>query len=296
MTPKYAETAAQYTKDPQIRKEDVKVLLDWLEKQQHLPKISEYKVILFLQSCYYRMEIAKTSIENHYSIRSHCPEFFANRSLSSVGTLMKCGLAYLLPKPSLQGYSVLFAKLVDPNPDYFNCNDLIKYFDMVVSLVLRQIGVCQGHVLVIDLNGTTFAHIAKINVNSARKYVYFLQEAMPVRVKEIHLLNVSAISQTLINLVKPFLRHDIVEMLHIHGSIDGLYDFMPKQALAKEYGGSGGSIREIMAEQRREFEDNASYFLEEEKQIADDSKRLGNTKKISEIFGSEGSFRRISVD
>lgn len=40
MTPKYAETAAQYTKDPQIRKEDVKVLLDWLEKQQHLPKIS----------------------------------------------------------------------------------------------------------------------------------------------------------------------------------------------------------------------------------------------------------------
>lgn len=38
---------------------------------------------------------------------------------------------------------------------------------------------------------------------------------MPVRVKEIHLLNVSAISQTLINLVKPFLRHDIVEMVSL---------------------------------------------------------------------------------
>ncbi|KAI4454628.1 alpha-tocopherol transfer protein-related [Holotrichia oblita] len=259
MTPKYAEAASQYIKDPQIRKEDVKILLDWLEKQQHLPKITEYQVILFLQSCYYRIEVAKTSIENHYSIRSHCPEFFANRSLSSVETLMRSGLAYLLPEPSLHGYSVMFAKLVDPNPDHFNCNDLIKYFDMVVSLILRRIGVSQGHVLVIDMNGTTFAHIAKINVNSARK-------------------------------------HDIVEMLHIHGSIDGLYDFVPKEALAKEYGGQGGSIQEIMAEQRREFEENESYFLEEETQIADESKRIGNVKKVNEIFGSEGTFRRISID
>lgn len=36
---------------------------------------------------------------------------------------------------------------------------------------------------------------------------------MPVRIKEIHLLNVSTISQTLLNLIKPFMKTDIVEMV-----------------------------------------------------------------------------------
>ncbi|GJQ85285.1 hypothetical protein Trydic_g23183 [Trypoxylus dichotomus] len=284
MTPKYQDADSQYSKDPRIRKEDVQILMEWMAKQPHLPKIDEYKVILFFQSCYYRIESAKATIENYYTVRANCPEFFANRSIADVEKPMKSSVAYLLPELSVQGYSVMFAKLIDTNPDHFDCNNLIKYFDMAVSLILRQIGTSEGHVLVVDMEGTSFGHVAKVNVNSARKYVHFLQEAMPVRVKEIHLLNVSAISQTLVNLVKPFLRNDIVEMLHTHASIDTLFDYVPKKAFPKEYGGEGGTIQEIMEKQKQEFEENAEYFQKEEMEIVNESKRIGQAKKAKETF------------
>ncbi|KRT83472.1 CRAL-TRIO domain containing protein, partial [Oryctes borbonicus] len=285
MMPKYQDVDSQYSKDPKIRKEDVRILLEWMARQPHLPKIDEYKVILFLQSCYYRIESAKNTIENYYTVRAHCPEFFANRNLRAIALPMKSSVAYMLPKLSVQGYSVMFAKLIDTNTDHFDCNNLIKYFDMAVSLILTQIGTSEGHALVVDMEGASFGHVAKVNLNSARKYVYFLQEAMPVRVKEIHLLNVSAISQTLVNLVKPFLKGDIVEMLHTHASIDTLFDYIPKEAFPEEYGGQSDTIQEMMAKQKREFEENESYFIQEEKEIADDAKRIGHSKKTNESLG-----------
>lgn len=40
MTAEYSDAKSEYAKDPKIRKEDVQLLQDWLNKQPHLPKIS----------------------------------------------------------------------------------------------------------------------------------------------------------------------------------------------------------------------------------------------------------------
>lgn len=35
-------------------------------------------IMLFLHSCYYSPERSKDTIENYYTMRAKCPEFFAN--------------------------------------------------------------------------------------------------------------------------------------------------------------------------------------------------------------------------
>ena len=37
----------EYKKDPKIKSEDIQLLMDWLKKQAHLPKLDGNKVAIF---------------------------------------------------------------------------------------------------------------------------------------------------------------------------------------------------------------------------------------------------------
>lgn len=88
---------------------------------------------------------------------------------------------------------------------------------------------------------------------------------MPVRLKAIHIVNVSSLSEKVLSMVKPFLRKDMMDLvsrrmiwkyitsliliyhlqIHMHPKIDSVYDYIPKEALPKEYGGKAGTFKEL---------------------------------------------------
>lgn len=41
--------------------------------------ISDEHLVLFLHSCFYRLEPAKLTIESYFTLRTHSPELFTNR-------------------------------------------------------------------------------------------------------------------------------------------------------------------------------------------------------------------------
>lgn len=68
----------EYRKFPEMKKDEVLKIVKWVNQQPHLPNISESYVILFYHACHYSSEQTKNTIDIHYTIRTHCPEFFAN--------------------------------------------------------------------------------------------------------------------------------------------------------------------------------------------------------------------------
>lgn len=66
-------------KNPELTDIDIESLREWLKKQPHLPKMENNEIALFLHSNYYKIEPTKSTIETFYTIRTHVPEFFANR-------------------------------------------------------------------------------------------------------------------------------------------------------------------------------------------------------------------------
>ena len=75
----YVPYEEEKRKNPELADTDVQSLKEWLKKQPHLPHLDDNEIALFLHVNYYRIEPTKNTIENYCTIRSHVPEFFAQR-------------------------------------------------------------------------------------------------------------------------------------------------------------------------------------------------------------------------
>lgn len=70
-----------YKRFPELKPTDVSQIRDWMEKQPHLPKVTDQEIAIFLHSRYFSIESTKTLIENHYTVRTHVKELFATRDI-----------------------------------------------------------------------------------------------------------------------------------------------------------------------------------------------------------------------
>ncbi|XP_061393127.1 alpha-tocopherol transfer protein-like [Musca vetustissima] len=83
----------------------------------------------------------------------------------------------------------------------------------------------------------------------------------------------------------------------VYGSnLDKFYEKIPQKYLPKEYGGENGSIPEIIAEWEQKFQAYKEYFKEDAKYGTDEHLRPGKPIDFDNLFGMEGSFRKLNVD
>ncbi|XP_044763483.1 alpha-tocopherol transfer protein-like isoform X3 [Coccinella septempunctata] len=288
----------EYEKNPQLKKEDVESLRSWAEKQPHLPKISELQYILFLQSCYYSNEQAKSAIENFFTVRTLCRDIFANGNPKdpAIQMALDVGLVTILPKVAPSGYKVVFMKLLDTNPDKYILLDELRMFDMVITLLMNLQGTNEGLHIVFDFEGSTFAHLLKYTSLTAKKYLFYVQEALPIRLKDIHIIHAPTWIDRGLAIVKPLIKKELFDMINIHTTMDTFYKKVPQEMLLKDFGGTLEPCKVLGEQMRAMLEKNEQFFKDQEAQITDESKRVEKSTDLNKIFGLEGTFKKLEVD
>lgn len=118
-----------------------------------------------------------------------------------------------LPKKTPEGYTLIFIKLADTNPNNFDFAVQLRYFDMVCTTQLYQEGTSEGHVVVADMKGTVFGHLTKAGPIIVKKFLFYLQEAMPVRLKGLHFFNIVPFMDKVLALIRPFLKMELMDMV-----------------------------------------------------------------------------------
>ncbi|XP_038111601.1 alpha-tocopherol transfer protein-like isoform X2 [Culex quinquefasciatus] len=293
-----ADVENEYKKFPDLKREDVQKIREWMEKQPHLPKISDLEIILFLHSNYHRIEPTKKTIDENYTCRTHVPEFFANRDIT--GTEMKTALDIVvivpLTIPTKDQYTVLYGKLLKSDATDFSFESCLKFLLMIADVIQRESGAVHGYTFVLDMEGVTMGHVARLTISTIRKFLHFLQEAMPVRLKGIHLTNVVPFIDKILMLIKPFMKKELLEILHLHSKPETLYPFVQKECLINELGGNAGSLMEIQKTFNQHMVDNRDFLIQLEKVKADEGKRPGKPKDSGAIFGMEGNFKKLDID
>ncbi|XP_060532820.1 alpha-tocopherol transfer protein-like [Cylas formicarius] len=299
MTTKPVNVSEIYKNDKDLKKTDVEAIFDWVSKQPHLPEISEIQAILFLQSCYYSNELAKTTIDNYFTVKTLCPDIFGNRNPNnpSVKHAMNTVLMTVLPKLTPEGYATVFMRLIDCNPENYNFAHQIRNFDMAVLLYLHQNGPVKGMHLVFDMQGVVFGHLTRLSIVVMKKLLYYLQEAMPIRLRGLHYINAVPFIDKVLAMMKPFMKKELTEALHVHAeSIESFYKFVPQNCLPEEYGGECERLDILHENIKCAINDNVSFFEYEESQTVDEKKRPGKPKNAGDFFGVEGTFKKLEVD
>ncbi|KAJ3651830.1 hypothetical protein Zmor_017838 [Zophobas morio] len=297
MNLKLADLESQYSKDKDLKKVDVEALIDWVNKQPHLPKINELQAILFLHSCYYSNEAAKVTIDNYFTSKTVF-HMFRNRDPSSppVQTTIDIALCANLPKTTPEGYTVYLFKLINKNPSNFNLENIYRYFDMMVMLERYQNGVSNGHVILLDCTGWSLGHTARVNPLVLKNFFYYLQEAMPVRLKGLHFYNLGSFIDAIMALIKPLLKKETAEKIHIHDSLDSVTNFVCLECLPEDYGGSVESTTVLHDKIQNDLLKNKAFFEWEETFTVDEKKRPGEKWKNIDIYGTEGTFKKLEID
>ncbi|XP_015435212.1 PREDICTED: uncharacterized protein LOC107190840 [Dufourea novaeangliae] len=283
-----------------LKEEDIQMLRDWSKKQPHLPKLTDTELVLFLHSNYHRIEPTKATIDTYYTVRTHVPEFFSHRDPLGSKELRKAFqtvTVQVLDKPTSDGYAILYGRLLDYEPSHYIYNDGMKFLSMIVDLWLYIGGTTPGHVILFDMKNVVFGHAARLSPMGLKKYLYYLQEALPVRLKGFHFMNITPVMDVILNMMKPFMKKELLDMLHTHTTLDTVGKFLPVDALPNEAGGKAGPLQELHEKSVRALEANREYFLEEERtKRVNETLRPGKGKSATDLFGVEGSFKKLDID
>jgi len=164
---------------------------------------------LFLDSCG-SAEKAAEVCKNYYELRQSSPEFFSNRDPSTAENQhsLRCERLCMLPVTPSNDLVIFFrpaTKLSD-----YKFDSSIKIAFMVMDSCLQHHGPRDGAIFLFDMKGTGILHITKASIRSIRKYLCYLQEAIPLKLRAIHVFNTAYFMDRVLALIKPFMRSELL--------------------------------------------------------------------------------------
>ncbi|XP_067010293.2 alpha-tocopherol transfer protein-like isoform X1 [Anabrus simplex] len=289
----------QLNMTPESLERDVKYLMDWISQQPHLPDgIDERWIRSSLIARKNSVEKVKHSIDLCYTVKGLAPEFFEKRDPldPELHEIFTKQFAYPLPKLTPEGSRVLLYNIMDLEVKDYEFSKSTKVVLMMGAVQLLE-DICRNWVLVFDLRGFTFNHLSTITIPQLKKFLMIAQEAFPIRMKAVHAIFAPPFIDKILSLFKPFLKKKLADRIHVHTDGFGtLFDSVPREIFPKDYGGEEPPFRDLLEKWNKKIIEYRDWFSKDDNRKVDESKRPGKPKSYDEMFGFEGSFRKLSVD
>ena len=101
-----------------------------------------------------------------------------------------------------------------------------------------------------------------------------------------------------LKMVEGFQKEKMKKRNHIHKGNDysAMQEELGLDVLPLEYGGSNSSLEELTQFWAGEMEVRRDWLMEQPRYKTDEARRPGKPKSHSDIFGIEGSFRKLEID
>ncbi|KAL4717265.1 hypothetical protein ACJJTC_017152 [Scirpophaga incertulas] len=266
----------------------------WAESQAHFPKNLEDRLLRrFVHSCYYDMDKAKAAAELFFTLRASCPELLNDRdplSPQMQKVLKMINLATL----NISGNRKLWVwQLNDPGLEQFDYIQDVRMFFMTTDAWLLTDDMLEdADIAIMDVKDISLKFITKFNVSVARKLSKYQEDAIPIRLKQIHLVNAPPFIDKIFNLMKPFLKQDMTDMIHFHTpKSNTLHNFFSKDELPEDYGGTNGKMEDHMK--------NVVALLNSQRDLLCNNdlwKAQKKSKNKTDDAKDIGTFRTLDID
>jgi len=279
---------------------------EWLTKSPHLQPIQQDDMMLktFLRGCKYSLERTKEKLDNFHSIKGNVPEWFDNwdPTLPLAQEILGWGCYLPLPGFDKKGRMVLMMRMGNINPSKCDFNNLMWVMQMIMHTAVKKNGeeqmVIKGLVTINDLEGSSASHLTLFNISTIKKLLTMFETAWPMKPKAEHILNMPSIFESFHNMAQSMMKQKMRDRTHVHkaGDMTALIEELGEEVLPAEYGGSNGTLKELADFWKAEVTANREALMANCEYKTDESKRPGKPKSSADLFGIEGSFRKLEID
>jgi hypothetical protein len=138
---------------------------------------------------------------------------------------------------------------------------------MVLDTLHMKPVTINGDICIFDAKDFSLWHFMKMaaNVSTVRVFMRYVQEAIALRIVQNHFVNCSPVLTKLIALIRPFMNKELNDSMHFHtAGFESLYDFVPKELLPNEYGGTVGELNEHYKQTVSDMQDLREYLNNDE--------------------------------
>ncbi|KPI93908.1 Alpha-tocopherol transfer protein-like [Papilio xuthus] len=261
-----AEKARLELNEDQSRvSDDIQHIKDWLAKQPHLrARTDDQWLLAFLRGCKFSLERTKEKLDLYYTIRKTAPEFYRIKHTDPLfNEILELGSLIVLPKlanPVAPRVSMIRPGSYDA--DKYAIADVISVKTVIDKILLMEDDnlAVAGSQTILDLDNVTMSHFLQMTPMVIKKMV-------------------------------------VATQLYVHNkNYDEMYKYISKDILPTEYGGEGGTIKEITDYWKKKVEEYSDFLEADYQYGTDETKRRGKPKTAEDMFGLEGSFRQLQFD
>ncbi|XP_044763468.1 alpha-tocopherol transfer protein-like [Coccinella septempunctata] len=290
----------EFNEDLETREKYLEHMKDWLRQQPHLPKEwGDVPLLNFLRCCNFSLEKTKMKIDKYFTVKAALPEFFKDWDIKrpELVAVTEAGQACALPNLTPEGRRVMVLRGYTKNMKTPNVVHFIRIALMFGDIrINEELHGVTGDVVIFDASVLTAGHFSRAANPVLLKKFLLCVRALPVRVKEIHVVNAVSLVDVVVNWIMMFVKEKYRKLLYVHSSVETLQNYIPTYVLPEEYGGTAGSLEDFKREWIRKLDSYTDWFKEHENFKADESKRPGKPTNYDELFGLDGSFRQLTID
>jgi hypothetical protein len=150
------------------------------------------------------------------------------------------------------------------DPKSLNSEQLFKvlYLIQIASLVEEETQV-RGAVIIIDFHGLSTKQVMAMSPSFAMTLLLYIQEAMPLRMKEVHIVRQPFLFNMVWPMFKQFVGDKLKKRLFFHGNkMSSLHKHLDANMLPEDYGGKKPKLNYSSADWYPVMQDLQSYIAD----------------------------------
>ncbi|XP_046620974.1 alpha-tocopherol transfer protein-like isoform X1 [Neodiprion virginianus] len=228
---------------PERTKEAVAQLRELLNGETDLvwPSDNEAWLVRFLRPVKFYPASALKLIKNYYNFKIKHANVYDDLKPSREKNIFEHNILTVLPNRDQDGRRILIIELGKKwKHNKCSLDEVFKGCVLFLeAATLEPSSQIAGAVVIFDMDGLSLQQTWQFTPPFAKRIVDWLQDSVPLRIKNIHIVNQPYIFNVVFALFKPFLREKLKSRIIFHGTDrKSLHEHLSPKCLPECYGGN----------------------------------------------------------
>jgi len=244
LTPQMRDVAKKELRETSDNRENgIRELRKLLRKETdlHCPLENDDWLVMFLRPTKFYPESALKLIKNYYNYKLKYSDLFKDLLPSNETNVFRQNVITVLPYRDQFGRRIVIIHY-GKKWNYKKCSltEIMKAVFLLVEISIQEpLTQVAGNIFIFDMDGMTLQHTWQFTPLYAKQMLDWLQDCVPTRVKNLHIVNQPYVFKVVFALFKPILREKLKSRVEFHGNdMNSLHRFISPECLPPVYGGS----------------------------------------------------------